>query len=402
MRQLFRHTPRTLLLAALLALLAACGGGEATPTPSPVPTASPTPGATPTPTPGGTAGLTPGDVGSAAPEFAGIVNWINSPPLTMEELRGKVVLIDFWTYTCINCIRTLPYIKEWHAKYADRGLVIVGVHSPEFEFEKRTDNVVRSAEESGLAYPIAQDNEFGTWRAFNNNAWPSKFLIDAAGTIRYAHVGEGAYRETEEQIRALLTEAGADLSDVAVNEASAQRFDPRAYDVDPEKRITREIYGGYQRNASTRGIYVAQPEYYDAPNQAREYADPGVHLNQFFYLHGLWENGYESLRHARVTESYEDYLALKFVATSVNIVLDPAFDATYDVQVTLDGGPVPEESAGGDLIVKESRSYFVVDEPRLYAIVELDEFSTHEMTLSSNSDQFALFAFTFGAYPEGP
>ena len=133
-------------------------------------------------------------MGSAAPEFAGIVNWINSPPLTMEELRGKVVLIDFWTYTCINCIRTLPYIKEWHAKYADRGLVIVGVHSPEFEFEKRTDNVVRSAEESGLAYPIAQDNEFGTWRAFNNNAWPSKFLIDAAGTIRYAHVGEGAYR----------------------------------------------------------------------------------------------------------------------------------------------------------------------------------------------------------------
>ena len=400
MRQPLRHTLRALTLSALLALLAACGGGEPAPTPTPSPT--PTPLGTPTPTPASTPGLAPGEVGSVAPEFADDANWINSPPLTMEGLRGKVVLIDFWTYTCVNCIRTLPYIREWHEKYAGHGLVIVGVHTPEFEFEKVTANVLRSADEFGLAYPIAQDNDFRTWRAFNNRAWPSKFLIDAAGTIRYAHIGEGAYRETEEQIRTLLTETGADVSAIAVNDEPAQRFDPRAYDEDPEKRITREIYGGWQRNANTRGIYVAQSDYYDEPNQVREYTDPGQHLNQFFYIHGLWENGYESLRHARVTENYEDYLALKFVATSVNIVLDPAFDANYEVQVTLDGAPVAQEAAGEDLIVEADRSYFVVDEPRLYAIIELDEFSAHELTLSSNSDQFALFAFTFGAYPEGP
>ena len=388
-----RHPIRHALLAALLALLLAACGADA-PTPTPAPTLTPTPASAP--------GLASGEVGSAAPEFVGIANWINSPPLTMEGLRGKVVLIDFWTYTCVNCIRTLSYLKDWHAKYAEHGLVIVGVHTPEFEFEKVTANVLRSMDEFGLVYPVAQDNDFRTWRAFNNRAWPSKFLIDAAGTIRYAHVGEGAYIETEQQVRALLTEAGADVSAVAVNETPAQRFDPRAYDADPEKRITREIYGGWQRNANTRGIYVAQSDYYDEPNQIREYTDPGVHLNQFFYIHGLWENGYESLRHARVTQNYEDYLALKFVATSVNVVLDPAFDANYEVRVTMDGAPVPQEAAGQDLIAEADRSYFVVDEPRLYAIIELDDFSAHELTISSNSDQFALYAFTFGAYPEGP
>ena len=153
-----------------------------------------------------------GRIGNQAPEFQSINNWINSDPLTMQELRGRVVLIDFWTYTCINCIRTLPYVKQWYADYAGHGLVVVGVHSPEFQFEKDTDNVIEAANGFEIEYPIAQDNEFGTWHAFSNRYWPAKYLIDQHGVVRYRHFGEGAYTETEQQIRKLLEETGISLS----------------------------------------------------------------------------------------------------------------------------------------------------------------------------------------------
>ena len=134
-----------------------------------------------------------------APELTQVFSWINSEPLTLEGLRGDVVLIDFWTYTCINCIRTLPYLKDWHDKYADLGLTIIGVHTPEFEFEKKKENVIDAVAEYGLEYPVVQDNDFGTWRAFENRYWPAKYLIDKDGYIRYSHFGEGAYQETEEE-----------------------------------------------------------------------------------------------------------------------------------------------------------------------------------------------------------
>ena len=141
-----------------------------------------------------------------APDFAGIERWINSEPLKIEGLKGKVVLVDFWTYTCINCIRTLPYLKEWDKKYKDRGLVIVGVHTPEFEFEKKYENVVNAVNEYQIKYPVAQDNDYATWRAYQNRYWPHKFLIDMDGYIRYDHIGEGAYEETEKMIQQLLNE----------------------------------------------------------------------------------------------------------------------------------------------------------------------------------------------------
>ncbi len=150
-----------------------------------------------------------GAVGDLAPEFGGIEAWINGGPLTMEELRGKVVLIDFWTYTCINCIHTFPFLKEMHAKYADDGLVIVGVHSPEFEFEKSYDNVVEATQNDALVWTMAQDNDFITWRRYNNRYWPAEYLIDKDGVVRYTHFGEGAYAETEDVIRELLAEGGS-------------------------------------------------------------------------------------------------------------------------------------------------------------------------------------------------
>lgn len=151
-----------------------------------------------------------------APEFRGIVQWINSDPLTMEELRGKVVLIDFWTYSCINCQRTLPYIRDWHNKYGEMGLVVVGVHAPEFQFEHKEENVRQAVIDQDVTWAVAMDNGFQTWRAYQNRWWPHKFLIDQQGTIRFHHIGEGAYRETELHIRNLLAEAGVDVSGIQV------------------------------------------------------------------------------------------------------------------------------------------------------------------------------------------
>ena len=150
-----------------------------------------------------------GAVGDLAPEFGGIEAWINGGPLTMEELRGRVVLIDFWTYTCINCINTFPFLKQMHARYANDGLVIVGVHSPEFEFEKSYDNVLEATQNDGLVWPMAQDNDFVTWRRYSNRYWPAEYLIDKDGVVRYTHFGEGAYAKTEDVIRELLAEKGS-------------------------------------------------------------------------------------------------------------------------------------------------------------------------------------------------
>lgn len=143
-----------------------------------------------------------------APEFTGIFMWLNSDPLTMAGLKGKVFLIDFWTYTCINCIRTLPHVTSWYEKYKDNNFVVIGVHTPEFEFEKSTANVEMAVKQYKINYPVAQDNDYATWDAYNNRYWPAKYLIDSRGNIRYTHFGEGKYGETEKNIRALIEESG--------------------------------------------------------------------------------------------------------------------------------------------------------------------------------------------------
>jgi thiol-disulfide isomerase/thioredoxin len=141
-----------------------------------------------------------------APEFTGIEKWLNSEPLTMQQLRGKVVLVDFWTYTCINCINTLPHVKSWHQKYKDQGLVVVGVHTPEYPFERNTDNVKTAIKRFDLRFPVAQDNRYATWGAYNNQFWPAFYLIDKKGQVVYTHFGEGEYAQTEAAIQALLAQ----------------------------------------------------------------------------------------------------------------------------------------------------------------------------------------------------
>ena len=344
--------------------------------------------------------------GPLAPELAGIVAWINSQPTMINDLRGKVVLVDFWTYTCVNCIRTFPYLKIWHAKYADDGLVILGVHAPEFDFEKKLENVQNAVAQYGIDWRVALDNDFATWRAYRNQFWPAKYLIDKDGVIRYTHFGEGAYDETELKIRELLEETGADLSLLDAALPSAQSIDP-SYLGDPSARLTRELYAGWDRGYPDRQFgagYVAQSEYYAAPDRVVTYEDRGRHKSHQIYLQGPWHNGKENLTHARGTTDFEDYILLNFSAKSVNVVIEPQGEATepLKVLVTLDGDYLTDSNKGEDVVVEEDgKSYLYVDRPAMYAVIEAPSYGAYQLKLSPNSADFAIFAFTFGVYESG-
>ncbi|PKB63559.1 MAG: hypothetical protein BZY80_06680 [SAR202 cluster bacterium Io17-Chloro-G2] len=335
--------------------------------------------------------------GSKAPEFQGIHQWLNSPPLTLAELQGKVVLVDFWTYTCVNCIRTFPFIKDWNARYSGDGLVIVGMHSPEFGFEKITENVASNARDAGLVHPIAQDNDFATWNAYGNRFWPAKYLIDKDGVIRYTHFGEGKYRETEKKIRELLEESGASVEDVPLGAPLVAAVRSSLASRGSAFGLTRELYGGYLRNNSQRAGYVSHSEYYEGPERVVEYLDPGGHKNHKIYLQGLWFNGLEALQHARQSPGFEDYVGIKFSAASVNAVVNPQGNEPFQVRVTLDGRPLTQQEAGMDIEIEDGQSFFTVDEGRLYNLVSLPRLSGHELRLIPRSAGFALFAFTFGS-----
>ncbi len=207
-------------------------------------------------------------------ELTGGGSWINSEPLTIagQIAEGRVVLVDFWTYTCVNCIRTMPFLREWDEKYNDVGLTIIGVHTPEFDFEQIRENVVAAAEH-GLEYAIVQDNDYATWKAFENRFWPAKYLFGVDGSLRYQHFGEGDYVVTEQEIRAALTDAGHDVSEIPIGTVDSQRHDPAAM------RVTRELYGGYRRNYTQSGVYAGQREYYDGPDRSVAYRDDVEHMN---------------------------------------------------------------------------------------------------------------------------
>ena len=347
-----------------------------------------------------------GAVGDLAPEFGGIEAWINGQPLTIDELRGKVVLIDFWTYTCINCIRTFPFLKQWHSKYADDGLVIVGVHTPEFEFEKDYDNVVEATTNDALVWPMAQDNDYVTWRRYSNRFWPAKYLIDKDGVVRYTHFGEGAYAETEEVIRELLAEANPVFLDENLPLPEDQTLDP-SYLVARNAEVTRELYGGYQRGEGDllygRGGYVRQVEYYDNKDRIFDFTTPDELVPHNIYFQGPWRVGPESSTHGRMTESFEDYLALVYSATSVNAVLTSDSGEPYKVRITVNDEYLTEANKGRDIIIgDDGESYLWVTSPTLYNMINNPTYVRREtLKLSSNSPDFGLFAYTFGVYETG-
>ena len=341
-------------------------------------------------------------------DLVGLNGWLNGAETTiaLELAKGNVVLIDFWTYTCINCVRTLPFLTEWDRKYRDHGLVIIGVHTPEFEFEERIENVRTAIAEHGIEYLVAIDNDYRTWRAFQNRWWPRKFLIGPTDDgspmgVRYDHIGEGHYPETEREIRAALEAVGKDISDIPFGvEASI----PTRQGGTP--RQTRELYAGWRRNVGSGGPYAGQDSYFlagtgiDTLYRDVDYSDREHNL---WYLEGLWRTEDESIVHARETDDLEDYIALLMRGRTANVVLTVAENGRpFNVYVELDGRWVfPNEAGSHVQWDDEGRSYIRVTENDLYRLLFLPEWSEHELKLRSDSDQFRIFAFTFGSYVGG-
>jgi cytochrome c biogenesis protein CcdA/thiol-disulfide isomerase/thioredoxin len=307
-----------------------------------------------------------------APDFTGNDRWFNTPadaPLSLADLRGRVVLIDFWTYTCINCIRTLPYLRAWDGRYRERGLTIVGVHTPEFTFEREADNVQAAISDNRLRYPVAQDNEFATWSAWGNQYWPAKYLIDARGRVRYAHFGEGSYEETEAAIRALLAEAGADR----LGEPARARVETASPELE-----TPETYLGYERaERFVGGPLRPGAESYPAVKEL-----PPVH----FALAGSWFVSRESataLRDAR--------LEARVTARKVFLVLSSRGGRPREVEVLLDGRLIGAFEAGEDV----ASGRVTVREERLYRLVSLPNVQDRRLTLRMPRGVTG-YAFTFG------
>ena len=286
----------------------------------------------------------------AAPEFRGIGTWINSEPLTLAELRGRVVLIDFWTYSCINCLRTLPYIREWDDRYRAAGLTIVGVHTPEFAFERVESNVRENAKDLKLRYPIAMDNDFGTWQAWSNQYWPAKYLIDRQGHVRYYHFGEGEYAETEEAIRTLLGDSAPVASGLA--------------DESPHGLVTPESYLGYKRLDRNGGDEIVEDE-------PHAYTLPRGLLANELALGGIW-----TVQDERAVAGQSASLRLQYRARDVFLVLT----GKGSVQVLVDGKPERTVRVRGD---------------RLYTLVEGEEIRDHLLELRFTPG-VAAYAFTFG------
>ncbi len=406
-----------IVAAVMLAIAVACGSES---TAEPDPTIMPGPTATealsqatqPPPTPPGPCeGSRGGSIGDCAPEFAGTQEWINSQPLAMESLLGKVVLIDFWTYTCVNCIRTLPFLQSWNDRYADDGLVIIGVHTPEFEFEKLYDNVVQATIDEGVDWAVVQDNDFKVWRSYSNRYWPAKYLIDHTGAIQYRHFGEGKYAETEEWIQALLEEAGLTSFDqsLALPE-DQQRDDVFRLGMD----VTRELFAGWKFTAvqGRGGIGQGDPYLQAAresnngegnPSVVAEFEAPEELDPNVIYFNGPWAIGPESARHAESTDHHDDHLSLIYSARSVNAVLTSESGQPYRVRVTVNGEYLTEENRGDDITIGDDGvSYLEVTEPKLYKIVEHEDWQgEQELRLSSTSSDFGLYSFTFGVYEDG-
>lgn len=318
-----------------------------------------------------------------APEFPPSVTWLQGGPLTMVGLRNRPVLIDFWDYTCVNCIRTLPYVNEWHRRYSSLGLTIVGVHAPEFSFARDAGNVQRAVREHGIEYPVVLDNDYAIWQAYANRYWPAKYLVDGNGYIRGYHHGEGAYRETEEALQALLRESFPEILLPGVMDPVRDEDQAGAACY----RVTPELYLGYARGAFGNASLV--------PDKATTYTDPGKHTDGMTYLSGDWLASAEYLARP-VGAAGASSLTVPYMAKDVNLVIHPpTYGGAATISVMQDGKPLAAEDAGADVKAGAATSILTVDAPRMYRIVSNREIDRHELTLTTTSDGVAMYAFTF-------
>lgn len=303
-----------------------------------------------------------------APNLVGTGEWFNSEPLQISKLKGKVVLVDFWTYTCINCIRTLPYLKSWDEKYRSNGLVIIGVHTPEFAFEKNAQNLQKAINDYEIKYPIVQDNDFKTWDAFSNRYWPAKYLIDKDGRIRYTHFGEGDYDETENMIQTLLKEAGEDISLQKLKTLNTTYI----------LKHLKPIWA-YWRISNFMNI-----------NEIRR-----DQTSQYKYKEGLYDNYYDIQGDWVISKEYsqpsvDSSLKLKFNSKDVYLVASSEMDT--EAEIYLDGNLISNEKAGVD--VSDGKVNF--KDNRIYHLIGLDKPRAHILEIKFLGSDAKIFAFTFG------
>ncbi len=314
-----------------------------------------------------------------APNLVGISDYLNTTPEKLsKDMENKVILYDIWTYSCVNCIRTLPYITAWDEKYTDQGLLIIGIHSPEFEFEKNAENVQVAMEKYGIGYPVVLDNDMKTWKAFENNYWPRKYIADHQGNLRYDHIGEGGYKETEKIIQQLLEERSKAMKIEAMSSTSLVSIE------EFEHTLFRspELYFGYKfaqnRNqlGSEEGFQHGKIVKYHEPNN--------IKLNKFYPV-GNWNNLEDSMELTETNGS----IKVSYTAKEVNIVTE-----NYaELEIFIDGIPLTKEHQGTDIV--EGNKLKVVN-PGMYNIVSDETSSTHIMEIKIQGEGFRIFTFTFG------
>ncbi|MEK7551260.1 MAG: cytochrome c biogenesis protein DipZ [Patescibacteria group bacterium] len=312
------------------------------------------------------------NVNIKAPEVVGINNWLNTEKeIKIADLKGKVVLVDFWTYTCINCIRTFPHVTSWYKKYQDQGFVVLGIHTPEFEFEKDTKNVENAIKQYKINYPVGQDNNYATWNNYSNRYWPAKYLIDANGNIRKFHFGEGEYEEMEMAIQLLLKEAGKSV-EVKVDNME---------DNTSSLRISPETYLGSKR----------MQYYYPSGSLgvgSKDFTLSPVISQNSFSLGGFWE-----IKEENAVTIKDSVLTYNFSANKVFLVLRPGDSKTSKVKVYLDGELVNNANSGSDVVKGE----LTIDTDRLYNLIDLKGKSgSHILRLDFEDTGIEVFAFTFG------
>lgn len=335
------------------------------------------------------------------PEFAP-GEWLNCDrPISREQLHGRVVLIDFWDYACVNCLRTLPYLRRWHERYSSRGLTIIGVHSPEFEFARLRAQVEAAVAEHQIEYPILLDNRYETWSRFTNKAWPTKYLVDASGYLRFKRQGEGYYQDTERAIQALLRQRDPDVTLPALLPPLRAEDMPGAVCYRP----TPELYAGYQGGGLFGGA-LGNPEGY-VPQNPMFYRLPDWEDREIgqFYVDGVWRAWPEALAYAGQGGGK---LALPYQAVTVNAVLSPTADPVETaldlrptaaeplIEVRQDGRFLTPTNAGADItFLANGASVVKVTRPRLYQLVRNPGYETRSLELTFRACGLALYAFTF-------
>lgn len=316
-----------------------------------------------------------------APEFPGRLKWLQSNPQTLPSLRGKVILLDFWTYSCVNCIRTQPRLNRWQELYAKRGLVIIGIHTPEFAFEKEEKNVIRAIKDGGIEYAVVLDPDYKLWNLYANQYWPRKFLIDKDGYVIYDHIGEGGYAETENVIQKALIDIGVkDLPPIPPDDTAGGAA---CY------RTTPETYLGF-----LRGKLGNQQEY--LPDTEEVFTGTDKYADDTPYLYGHWTITAEYAEHSRKLAVANEYLALKYSAFAVNLVMGTSDGRTAELEIELDGLPLPKDFAGEDVrIGPDGQATVTLKEHRMYQLIKANMYHRGLLKLKTASGSVQMFAFTF-------